>query len=497
MSAQTRSSTPAQSPTPDVAPAQEQRRGGGRGNAARVEQLGMAPPPADQPNPRATYVAYADRLTERAGEIVNETDPKEKARQARALLSQAVRVQQALALGETVEIDLLPRYPELENAAIPTQAFPPEWIRSARLLMDMAGGTGAPGASVDRNAGGTSGGLFLSVEDAMRSFQTVGREPQDYGVYGYQTQSNNLAGPEATCNGTSLAMVLERLGYSREDLIRTVETMLKKQQLTAQYRKEGVPEGEIPKRVAQADLSCVYLADATFRQRVKTYLESENERGSNYQRPRGATATGEEIDQWSKAFHDQAGIDDIALLLMSMLGIERTAVNAGNNPKRLVEAVASVRGGAPPTTERIDAGRGWERTKPILKQVLEEGGAAMLSMRHKGRGQEGTHIVAVQAVTDDGLVVDDPYGRQREDYTAAERGDAYADPGKTRATSGRRNAVDADRNDWKRSATVTDSEVRGQSNTWSDTKVRDSWVYVVLFRRAGAQPQPEPTSGPR
>ena len=136
-----------------------------------------------------------------------------------------------------------------------------------------------------------------------------------------------------------------------------------------------------------------------------------------------------------------------------------------------------------PTTERIESGKGWTQTKPIVRQALEEGGAAMLSIRHKGAGESGTHIVAVQTCEDDGCVVDDPYGRVRADYTARKGGDAYALPGKSRGTSGLKNAVDTDREDWRTSAEVSPDETRGMNSYWKDAMIADSWQYVVVFRR--------------
>lgn len=494
MPAQTRSSTTTTQPPSRREERRPQPRPGDQGNAARQEDLQQ---PA-APTRNAAYAAYAERLVSRVAAIQAEPDRKKQAEQARAMLAQAVSVSDSLAIGETVDVAALPLAPATGGDVFPMRAFPPEWLRSARVLLDIAGGSGAPGASTGPLSGQTRDGIPGSANTLFEGLRSFGRQRQDYGVPAYQTQSNNLAAPEATCNGTSLAMVLERLGYSRSDLLQTIANILKKKEVADELRAQKVPEADIARRVAETDLSCVMLKDSTFAARVKSYLEDENERGSNYQRPRGGTASSAEIDQWSKAFKDEAGIDDVALLLMDILGIERTAVNSGNNPKKLVETVAAATGRQAPTTERIESARGWERTRPIVVEALEQGGAAMLSMRHKGRGKSGTHIVAIQAATENGMVVDDPYGQQREDYSAAKAGDAYANPGRTRSNSGLRNAVDSSRDDWKQSAEVSEDEVRGESNTWSDDKIRDSWAYVVIFRRATtpvADPA-APTTGP-
>lgn len=111
--------------------------------------------------------------------------------------------------------------------------------------------------------------------------------------------------------------------------------------------------------------------------------------------------------------------------------------------------------------------------------AAERTGAAMISVRHKRRGQQGTHIVAVQAVSESGLVVDDPFGTMRPDYNAGARGDGRA--------RDRKNVVDTgSTSDWQMSAPIADNEVKGESSGWSDTTVSSAWQYLMLFHRGGA-----------
>ena len=119
-----------------------------------------------------------------------------------------------------------------------------------------------------------------------------------------------------------------------------------------------------------------------------------------------------------------------------------------------------------------------------LAACLDEGGSAMLSIRHKGRGQSGTHIVAVQAVEADGIRVDDPFGSLRGDYDANRPGDGYSSARGGARDRDRKNVVDrGNPDDWHMSATLADNEVKGQSSLWSDATVSSAWQYVVLFRR--------------
>ncbi|MES2642174.1 MAG: hypothetical protein V4850_22010 [Myxococcota bacterium] len=467
-------------------------------NADVQARVGTADPATPQVVPQderaQTIEAYGRRLWEVVGELMLEEDPEISAARARAMIGQAADVDLRLRLGETVDVDLLPRFPEGDQGRLPAGAFPPAWIQPARILLEMGGGSGA--SPTFRPEGDTNDLWEAGQTPAptpwagdLEKLKMMGREPADYGVPGYQTQSNNLASPEATCNGTSLAMVLERLGYTRDDLVLAIETKLKRAQLAAQLVAQGASAAETKKQMDAFEPDCIELKQGAWKARVLQYLRAENSaprRDSNYQRLRGATQTDKQLQTWAGDFENDAGMDDLALFMMELLDIDRTTINSGNNASKFVAAVhdgSGTHAGAKPTTERLEQSLGWTNAKARLKTCLEDGGAAMLSIRHKGAGQSGTHIVAIQAVTSAGVTVDDPFGRARADYDAGKSGDAYATPGETRATSDLKNQKDPALDDWKQSAPVTAVETRGESSDWTDDMVRSSWFYLMLFHR--------------
>lgn len=469
--------------------------------------MGTADPVVEAPtqDPRALATeAYASRLWEVVGDLMLLEDTKLQAARARAVMGQAADVDFALRMGEQVEVALLPRYPEGDQGRMPVGALPPRWVQPARILLQMGGGSGASpsfkpeGGETDLWSAGQAE-VQTPWAGPLEAIKKYGRQPADYGVPGYQTQSNNLASPEATCNGTSLAMVLERLGYSREDLIDAIETRLKRSQLAADLEAQELSAAEKKKQMDAFDPSCIGLRDRTWKTRVLQYLRAENgdRHDSEYQRLRGASQSDDQLKTWAGEFKENAGMDDLALFMMDLLNIERTTVNSGANPSKLVSAVhkgSGKRNLPQPTTERIETSLGWTKAKVKLQACLDDGGSAMLSIKHKGAGQSGTHIVAVQAVTAAGITVDDPFGRARADYDAGERGDAYATPGHTRADSGLKNAKQG-RDDWKRSASVDAEERRGESSDWTDDMVRSAWFYLVLFHPGQSAPAVTPTTG--
>ncbi len=330
MAAQTRQSAPAVAPAAPSSTLTSGRTGGRtaqRGNAAAQDSLGTADPVAlPAQDARSQLIdAYATRLWDVVGELMLLEDPELVAKRARAVIGQATEVHFAILVGEPVELDRLPKYPEGDQGGYPAAPFPPAWIQPSRMLLKMAGGSGAsPRFQPDGPWGLDNPSPTPEVPWAgdLGKLKDVGREPADYGVNGYQTQSNNLAAPEATCNGTSLAMVLERLGYTRDDLIHTIEARLKRAQVEADLKARKVPADEQKRQLAEFDPSCVKLADNAWKSRVLQYLRGENQRGAGYQRPRGRTSNDPQLQAWAGEFKDNAGIDDLALLLMDLLHID-------------------------------------------------------------------------------------------------------------------------------------------------------------------------------
>jgi hypothetical protein len=233
-------------------------------------------------------------------------------------------------------------------------------------------------------------------------------------------------------------------------------------------------------QLAATDLHKVKLADTAWKSAVTRYLASENQRGSGYQRLRGQSTTDKQRDDWAGTFRKDAGMDDLVLFLLATLGIERTTVGDPHNADKMIDAVHGDSKAPKPKTERVEGGP-WAKAKARIAACLAEGGAAMLSLRHKGKGQAGTHIVAVQTVEADGLVLDDPYGRIRADYSADRAGDAYAFPGKTRRNSGLKNEQGG-LDDWKNSGSLETNERRGEYSPVSDATIGSAWNYVLLFR---------------
>lgn len=305
------------------------------------------------------------------------------------------------------------------------------------------------------------------------------------GVPEYRTQSDNLASPEATCNVTSLAMVLERLGYSRADAMRAVERRLKKQYLAEQNKGLKVCVMDRPE-----DLDKMKLPDEVFQGAVKKYLDGEQRAGSTYQKLRGQETTEAQRLQASREFHDNAQFEDVLDLLRHVSGAgPRTSMDQVS--QRILNEIEPDDIRRP----RIDmvAGGNWQGARTRIEQTLAAGGGAQLSMRHKGAGNDASHIISVQDVVQGGLVVDDPYGKPRDTYRGNQRGDAYAPAGSTQRTAEFKNqvnrnpvgAADSDGlgNDWwaSRAQNLSADESLGRSASVGDGVYQDAWRYARLF----------------
>ncbi|MBP9205537.1 MAG: hypothetical protein KBG28_16320 [Kofleriaceae bacterium] len=303
------------------------------------------------------------------------------------------------------------------------------------------------------------------------------------GASQYRTQSDNLAAPEATCNVTSMAMVLERLGYSRADLLAAIDREVKRRWLRAQGQAtDGV------------DLSDVALPKGQFGAEVLRYLDHEQAAGKGYQRLRGHDTSRAERKEMAAAFSANAQLEDLVDFLLSMLGIDRTSITpAATKLLGKIETDAADR----PTVQtlRNDGKVSWATVRAEVHAALEAGGSAILSVFHKGAGKSGTHLVVPQQVVSGGMIIDDPYGRIRAGYDRRKAGDAYADPGKSRAGSKHRNVPthtdhdgDGRDDDWmvEAASELTAAEARGDSNEHSDAMLARAWNYVTLYRRGAA-----------
>jgi hypothetical protein len=328
------------------------------------------------------------------------------------------------------------------------------------------------------------------------------------GVPQYRTQSDNLIPPEASCNMTSLAVGLERMGYGREDAMKAIETQLKERYLEEQRQKALKAKQDpstLPKTAEEVSLPQGY-----FEGRVKDYLKNVNDGADKpYQGVRGKTTDDKAWDTIAAKYHDNAQFEDTLdfLRYLTKAGA-RTDLDAVT-PKLLekLEPDADKR----PTYRSItpDGKTNWTTARQQLNGVLDEGGAAMLSYHHKGgNNHDASHIISVQQLTKDGVIVDDPYGKPRADYNVAQVGDAYGERGQAGRSNSRKNLVDAsvDRSnphtidaDWYAAAGqgLRPDESHGNSAAVSDSVFANSWRSIRFLEPAKKKPEvPVPAQTP-
>lgn len=351
----------------------------------------------------------------------------------------------------------------LENGFVP-----PELISTIRPFIKMVenqqeGATLSPDATVE-------GSKYSGTDWNSR-----------LGVPQYRTQSDNLASPEATCNVTAFSMALERLGYNRADVESAVERELKGKYLREQKRdpnKEDLSKVELPPE---------YYGDA-----VKKYLDANNADAlKNYQKLRSRATTTAERKGYAEDFHDNAQMEDQLDFLLHLNSINRTTING--NAAKILEKIEPDATKRPEVVSRqIGSKYSYTDMKTEADETFQAGGAAIMSVFHKGKGQTGTHIMSVQDADETGLTVDDPYGAMREDYRANKDGDAFAVAGKKRSNSGLANVkhngeTGADATDWKvdAAADLSADERRGASNHRSDEQVKSMLNYITFLRRPG------------
>ncbi|MFT5687104.1 MAG: hypothetical protein ACI8RZ_008061 [Myxococcota bacterium] len=389
--------------------------------------------------------------------------------------------------GKAVDLTTLPAAPTAATGTANTTTALPELIGAIRPLInalegDIAGATAATGTTPE--------GSDYTTEDWNIRL----------GVPQHRTQSDNLSAPEATCNVTTLSMVLERLGVGREKIMAATEDRIKLKWIASQVAGKKMTAASAKK--LKADLSLVdaeknWDVDAEWKKRVKTYLDGVQSVSKGYQRIRGKssvnTATRKDL---AGEFKEDAQMEDVLDFLISMAGISRYSIVGA--PSSTLKAIDGDKSSDIATTEKLSGGTKWETLRDKTRSTLEAGGAAALSFRHKGTRSTGTHIVSIQSVNDDGFVVDDPYGVIRSDYNPKKSDDAYwhkqektVKGKKTNVLSGSRSVQKNTKNgfdDWTAddAQTLQKNERKGETSTISKSIITKSVNYIQLFNRPGA-----------
>ena len=306
------------------------------------------------------------------------------------------------------------------------------------------------------------------------------------GVPEYRTQSDNLIPPEASCNMTSLAMALERMGYGREDAMGAIDGELRKRFLDEEKAKLAKQKGDPSTLPKSADE--VQLPPGYFEGQVKGYLKAVDGAATKpYQGVRGKDTEEKAWDNVAGKYRENAQFEDTLDLLRYLTKAGGRTDLDTVTPKLLekLEPDAEKR----PTYRTVTPGKdmNWTKARGELSEVLDDGGAAMLSYHHKGsKNFDASHIVSVQQMQKDGLTIDDPYGRIRKDYNVAQVGDAYGEKGQAGRSVARKNQVDGavDRanprtmdSDWTAAngQNLNAGESLGSSSSVADSVFANSW----------------------
>ncbi len=394
-------------------------------------------------------------------------------------------------------LDKTPSYSETNNPDL-NVAVPHELISITREFINIteltpvAEATGT--TAIETTVSETETAETTEVETITGGSQHSGNDWNTrLGAPQYRTQSDNMSIPEATCNVTTMAMTLERLGNSRTDVIAAIDTKL----------KNGEEKTDAELKTLWEEKSKVYL------ERITTYAEekdaetaAENDKNYLKLRQNKGGVVGKE-DELSKKFKEIAQMEDLVDFYMylktSDLGKRYNIFTDSYND--LVPEDINSAANDKYKTERIDIGADGKRFstehRNKIKKTLDAGGSAVLSVYHKGTGTN-SHIISVQSITSEGLYVDDPYGGHAQDYIKGSSGDLFKGKGKTGSRSNyeyknvphfNSNETDYTNRDFtaKAGQNLDDDESRGDSVLLKYKMINDSTSelinYIVLYEK--------------
>lgn len=287
------------------------------------------------------------------------------------------------------------------------------------------------------------------------------------GVPRYRTQTDNLLPPVTTCSPTSFAMAAERMGYTRADVVATIDELLTDHRSTkyretlyneAQYRldkfieAEGVQETNRAKVKVDDDfvpdpgtapsgykpstpMPANYLVGAVV-PRDYTPSEEVDEKTLNskweaevtkflngvtgnkeWKKVRSGSSGGSihlKSAELAKGFRENAQMEDLVYLLATLVGTNKKSSSRDGATKILPALYDSSFETNADAQEVAIENTAPSNLTPVIRRKIEStlnnGGAVVLNWRHKGIDDSDGHIVTVRAVTHDGLQLDDPFG---------------------------------------------------------------------------------------
>lgn len=420
-------------------------------------------------------------------------DGAARTRRIEAILATLEQTWARVKDGAVIDVSSLPSAPSATPGEATRLALPPELIGVTRPLIAML----ESGTHTDK-AGGPEASAHSGVDWNTR-----------LGVPEYRTQSDNLAGPEATCNTTTLSMVLERLGIGREDVVRAIEKRIQDRWIKNAKRKgviSAARASELSSNRALLDEEAGWDRDAEWKTAARRYIDSVM-KDKSYQRIRGQASVAKATrDELAGEMRDRGQMEDLLDMLVRDAGLSRYGIVS--EPGKVLGMVSNT--GLPPTEEKLWGGTPWKTVRDRTRGVLEAGGAAALSFKHKGTRSGGTHIVAVQEVRDDGFVIDDPYGEIRASYNPKKWDDAYfhADTYQQRdrrtgkmVTKERiihersvQKNTQGGFDDWGAGAarSLESNETKGRDSFMSKAQIEKGLYYITLFQRGTRVPRPRP-----
>ncbi len=317
------------------------------------------------------------------------------------------------------------------------------------------------------------------------------------GVPWYRSQRDNLARPDGTCNVTSIAMALERLGFDRTDLVAAIDSALGDYSPTYTSR-DAQWEAELRS-------SDGYLAD-----------EFSDADGTSWKKPlSGQHSLTSVKNEVAPNFRNEGQLEDLLDFLLflnpdSGTEIANTKSVVNDSRFRRIMKDFSINGDYPigltkdlekisqanskSTRQQVTTKYGnWEEICATVNDCISKGGAVILSYRHKGSIDPGnTHIVSLQRAEHSCLILDDPYGISRVGYLRQKNVTAYhgpvADSRKYCNTyrNSSKNAISSWRISNRRNP--NDNEVRGRDSIMLKQTVYNALYYLRFIWRPGTRP---------